>query len=105
MANYGEIAITAITEKTALPKLNCLKSLNKVSVPITEFATTEFHKIGGRNYLNLLYKQLRQLLSPIRRDNILAVIRYGRGYISLFLMERFHNSINLVNEKKLARWS
>lgn len=89
MANYGEISISVITEKTALPKLNCLKSLIKVSAAITEFAITEFHKKGGRNYLNLLYKQLRQLRSPIRRDNILAVIRYGRGYISLFLMERF----------------
>jgi len=102
MANYGEISFSVITEKTALPKLNCLKSLIKVSALITVIVIMEFRNKAYYNYLNLLHINFGNYGLPIGRDNIFAVIRYGRRFIPYIPMERFHNSINLVNEKKLA---
>ena len=102
MANYGEISITVITEKQALPKLNYLNLLNKVSALIPGDLITEFRNKACLNYLILLHINFGDYGLPIGRDNIFAVIRYGRRFIPYLPMERFQNFINLVNEKKLA---
>ena len=80
MANYGEISITVITEKQALPELNYLNLLNKVSALIPGDLITEFRNKACLNYLILLHINFGDYGLPIGRDNIFAVIRRQQIY-------------------------